>query len=90
MIPTERNYSQPDSWPEIPGYVIHEHLGEGGFGRVYRAHSIRLNATVAIKVLRHTGDKSDRVSSRFTQEVSAAARNRHPNVVQVLDSDTIY
>lgn len=83
------DYSLPQHWPEIPGYVIQQHLGEGGFGSVYRAHSIRLNATVAIKVLRPSGTGWVELSRRLAQEVSAAARNRHPSVVQVLDSDTI-
>lgn len=84
------DFSQPEHWPEIPGYVIQEHLGEGGFGSVYRAHSIRLNATVAIKILRPAGTGWVELSRRFAQEVSAAARNRHPNVVQVLHSDTVF
>lgn len=90
QIDQSPDYSLPEHWPEIPGYVIQQHLGEGGFGSVYRAHSIRLNATVAIKILRPAGTGWVELSRRFGQEVSTAARNRHPNVVQVLDSDTVF
>jgi len=90
-VPAEMqiDYSLPQHWPEIPGYLIQGHLGDGGFGSVYRAHSVRLDAQVAIKTVRLAGASQRDLSRRFAQEVSAAARNRHPNVVQVLDSDVV-
>jgi serine/threonine protein kinase len=87
--PRRIDYSQPVNWPEIPGYLIQQHLGDGSFGSVYRAHSVRLNAQVAIKTVRLPGDGCLNLSKRFSQEVSAAAQNRHPHVVQVLDSDVL-
>ena len=86
---THIDYSLPQYWPEIPGYLIQSHLGDGGFGSVYRAHSVRLDAQVAIKTVRLAGRSQRELSKRFALEVSAAARNRHPNVVQVLDSDAV-
>lgn len=86
---TRIDYSLPQYWPEIPGYLIQSHLGDGGFGSVYRAHSVRLDAQVAIKTVRLAGRSQRELSKRFALEVSAAARNRHPNVVQVLDSDAV-
>lgn len=86
---TRIDYSLPQHWPEIPGYLIQGHLGDGGFGSVYRAHSVRLDAQVAIKTVRLAGKSRRDLSKRFALEVSAAARNRHPNVVQVLDSDAV-
>ncbi|MFM7057674.1 MAG: serine/threonine-protein kinase [Planctomycetota bacterium] len=81
--------SHPQNWPEIPGYLIQAHLGDGSFGSVYRAHAVRLNAQVAIKVVWLSREGGQDLIRRFAQEVSAAARNRHPNVVQVLDSEVL-
>jgi serine/threonine protein kinase len=35
-----------------PDYRVEHRIGEGGMGVVYRAHQVRLNRAVAIKVLR--------------------------------------
>ena len=79
----------PLSWPEIEGYVILQYLGGGGFGSVYRAHSARLDATVALKVLKPDVLQKPDVVRRFAQEVRTAARNRHLHVVQVLDTGIV-
>lgn len=81
--------NDPAHWPEIEGYLILEYLGGGGFGSVYRAHSAKLDATVAIKVLRPEVLQKSDVVRRFAQEVRTAARNRHMHVVQVLDTGIV-
>jgi serine/threonine protein kinase len=64
-------------------YAIDELLGEGGAGRVFGGASSE-GAKVAIKVL-----SADKVTTdkrrRFKNEISFLARNRHPNIVSVID-----
>ena len=73
-----------------PGYVIAgkyelEHvLGEGGMGAVWRARNIALDASVAIKVVRSTGDAAA-LRSRLLQEARAAAKLSHAAIVKVFD-----
>jgi len=73
-------------YPIIPGYEIIGVLGEGGMGTVYLAMQLSLKRKVAIKILPPslTGDESYLL--RFRHEAKAAAKIRHPNIVQIFDA----
>ena len=69
-------------------YVVESVLGEGGMGRVYRAHHTRIsNKWFAIKVLRSEFSPNAEMVARFRREAEAAACITHPNVVGVYDVD---
>ena len=66
-------------------YHIHEKIGEGGMGKVYKATHIHMDTTVAIKIL-HFHLASDQLAlGRFRREARAAAQILHPNAVRVID-----
>ena len=62
-------------------------VGRGGYGTVYRAEQPALHRPVAIKVLDPAFATHDdpQVVQRFLREAAAAARLRHPNIVDVHD-----
>ena len=66
-------------------YELGPVIGQGGMGRVHRAHDRQLDREVAVKVLpgAEHGDPSRRF--RFEREARATARVSHPNVVAVYD-----
>lgn len=63
-------------------YEIHEELGRGAFGRVYRATDRRFPRDVALKVI-HYG--SARQLANLEREARALAGLAHPNIVAVFD-----
>lgn len=66
-------------------YMMEEKLGEGGMGVVYKARTLDLGRSVAIKVL-HERYSSDRSAiRRFTREAHVASRLNHPNSISILD-----
>ena len=69
--------------PTIPGFELHEVVGRGGSGTVYRARDTKLNRVVAIKLLISAVsiDESQRVG--LLREAEASAQLRHPGVVDV-------
>ena len=75
--------------PIAPGtrlgpYEIGAPLGAGGMGEVYRARDIRLDRTVAIKILpEHLSSPVAR--QRFDREARAISSLNHPNVCQLYD-----
>src|SRR5262245_43690435 len=69
--------------PHVPGHEVLSVLGHGGMGVVYRARHLRLNRTVAVKMLLG-GAHTDRVGlKRLLREAEAVAALHHPNIVQV-------
>jgi eukaryotic-like serine/threonine-protein kinase len=66
-------------------YVIEALLGEGGMGRVYRAHHARMRRRFAVKVLHAELSTRDKMVVRFQREASAISRLSHRNVVSIVD-----
>jgi hypothetical protein len=65
-------------------YVDIELIGEGGFGRVYRAHDTNLDRAVAAKVAKERRDESQDLDA-FITEARRSAGLQHPNIVAVHD-----
>lgn len=65
-------------------YVILDELGAGGVGRVFKAMHRRLQKVFALKILHERAVHSPAAVRRFHQEVKAAARLEHPNVVRTV------
>ncbi len=70
-------------------YLILDHLGRGGMGRVFRARHETMNRIVAIKVLAPNLCKTPKAQQMFQREVRAAARLVHPNIVTAYDANQI-
>src|SRR5262245_49372510 len=84
----------PGPGPEVPAelaghprYRVVGPLGAGGMGAVFKAEHRLMERLVALKVIRK--DLTDRPAAveRFRQEVKAAARLAHPNIVAAYDAD---
>src|SRR5262245_31212609 len=71
-------------------YEILSELGEGSFGRVYKAKQLSTAQPVAIKILRRgSGDSEaslERQIERFRRERHLCAELSHPNIVRLIDS----
>ncbi len=72
--------------PSILGYQIENVVGFGGMGVVYRARHLKLNRTVAIKMLLAGGYAGTQELDRFRREAESIAAICHPNIVQVFDA----
>ena len=64
-------------------FVIHERLGIGGMGEVYRAEDTQLKRTVAIKRLIRNDDAQS--AERLLREAQRASALNHPRIASVYD-----
>jgi len=79
----EEPFTGGTSAPEIAGYLVHEEVGEGGFGIVYRATQTSvIKRRVALKVLK-PGVDTRQVLRRFQIEQQAMALLEHPNIAHI-------
>jgi serine/threonine protein kinase len=64
-------------------YRIERELGRGGMGAVYLARDLRLDRSVALKVLPPEFAANSALRERFLRETRTAASFSHPNIVPV-------
>ena len=68
-------------------YLLREPVGEGGFAEVFEASDTKLGRRVALKILKHHPDPSQRqlAGRRFFREAKLAAQLTHPHVITIFD-----
>ena len=67
-------------------YLLHEAVGEGGFGVVYRCSEVRTGEVFAAKMFKpKPGNDSPEAIERFKREAVSVSRVKHPSAVRVLD-----
>src|SRR5579884_3961371 len=69
--------------PTVPGYEVLKELGRGGMGVVYKARDLKLNRTVALKMLLAGGHAGPQDRLRFQIEAETVAGFRHPNIIEI-------
>jgi serine/threonine protein kinase len=72
-------------FPRLEKYELLEEIGHGGMATVYRARDPRLGREVAVKVIHKHLRENAEVGARFLAEARAAAKLRHPGIVEVYD-----
>jgi len=73
------------SGTKLGPYVIQSVLGAGGMGEVYCARDLRLERSVAIKVLPVHRSSNPTAHARFEQEAKSISALQHPNICMVHD-----
>src|SRR5690348_8179034 len=68
---------------QLGSYEIVAHIGAGGMGEVYKAHDMRLDRSVALKVIRHELLDQPETLLRFDREARALASLNHPRIATI-------
>lgn len=71
---------------QIAGYRVEREIGRGGMAVVYCARDLRLDRTVALKLLAPELARNDTFRRRFTHESRVAAAIDHPHIVPVFEA----
>jgi eukaryotic-like serine/threonine-protein kinase len=66
-------------------YRVDDQVGAGGMATVFRAHDLKHDRIVAIKVP-HRGNLDSVSAARFLQEIRTTARLQHPHILPLYDS----
>jgi hypothetical protein len=80
-LPVERTIDQK--------YRLERLIGRGGMGAVYQATDLRLDRSVAIKVMLGSMFGDPLALRRFEREARTSARLNHPNIIAVHDYGAI-
>lgn len=74
----------------LPQYEMHDIIGVGGMGAVYKARQAALDRWVAIKVLPVAASHNAEDTQRFIKEARSMAKLVHPHIVAVFDFGQTY
>jgi serine/threonine protein kinase len=82
-MPAKHPMSQPPLGAE--NYGIGREISTGGMGSVLEAKDVKLDRTVAIKVMLLEANADARMRQRFLREAQVLAMLAHPNIVPIYD-----
>jgi len=69
----------------VGNYIIHEQLGQGGFGSVMKGVHSETGEMAAVKFVPKNSFRQFSDLQRVFQEIQALRNLRHPNVIRILD-----
>src|SRR5712664_2349849 len=75
----------PQRYRRLGKYELHQLLGEGAMGIVWKAYDTVLRRYVALKLLSSSFRKTREMQERFLREARAAGAIQHANIVTVYD-----
>lgn len=70
---------------KMENYVVLEHVGEGSFGKVYKARRKNTWFTVAMKFISKHG-KSEKDVRNLRQEIGILRKLNHENIILMFDA----
>jgi serine/threonine-protein kinase len=76
--------AQTEQFRRVGKFELHELIGEGAMGVVWRAYDSVIRRFVALKLLSRAGRTPD-ARDRFLREARAAGALQHPNLVTIYD-----
>lgn len=82
---TEPKKSGEGAFRRLHKFELHERIGEGAMGVVWKAYDSVLRRFVALKLLNPSFGRTQELRERFHREARAAAALQHPNIVTVYD-----
>ena len=80
--------SESDEKRQIGPFELHEKLGVGGMGIVYRAKYLKNGVLVAVKVLSPDLMADQNVAKRFEREMAILKKLKHPHIVKYYGGST--
>jgi tetratricopeptide (TPR) repeat protein len=72
-----------------PGYELHDEIGRGGMGVVYRAYDTALDRDVAVKLLSEGYPADSPAAQRFRSEARITGQLQHPGIPAVHQFGTL-
>ncbi|HEV2751747.1 MAG TPA: serine/threonine-protein kinase [Gemmatimonadales bacterium] len=75
---------QSEQYRRVGKFELHELIGEGAMGAVWKAYDSVIRRYVALKLLSRAGRTAD-ARDRFLREARAAGALQHPNIVTIYD-----
>src|SRR6184192_47650 len=76
--------AETEQYRRVGKFELHEPIGEGAMGEVWRAYDTVIRRYVALKLLSRAGRSAD-ARERLLREARAAGALQHPNMVTIYD-----